>query len=100
MGPQEHRHAQIDGRGIQRIDAVGQVNAQAFAGVEASGLSDQPLGELGVDTPITQLVSICERGTTDRFTKAHVVELRRLCRKAGLDVAQTLAVVSWANAII
>jgi glucose dehydrogenase len=35
----------LDGRGIQRMDAVGQVHAQAFAGIEASGLKDKPLGD-------------------------------------------------------
>jgi hypothetical protein len=47
MGPIEHRHAQIDGRGIQRIDAVGQIHVQAIDVC----LSDQPLGE-----PVSKLI--------------------------------------------
>ena len=92
MRPGEYRQAQVDGRGVQRIDAVGQVHAEAFAGIEPSGLSDQPLGKLGVDTPIARLVGIRQRGTADRFAKPHVIELRRLCRQARFNVAQALAV--------
>src|SRR5271166_2347565 len=53
--PGEHRQAQIDGRGVQRIDAAGQVHSRAFADVETSGLSDQPLGELGIDAPLARV---------------------------------------------
>ena len=91
-GPGEHRHAQIDGRGIQRLDGVGEVHAQAFVGIEPSGLSDQPLGELGIDAPIARLVGIGKRGTADRFAKPHVVEFGCLGGQAGLNVTQTLAV--------
>ncbi len=39
--PREHRQAQVDGRGVQRVDRVGQFQAQVFAGVELSGLRNQ-----------------------------------------------------------
>ena len=92
MGPREHRHAQIDGRGVQRIDGVGQVQAKVFCGVETSGLGDQPLSELSIDAPVARLVGIGERGTVDRIAKAHMVKLRRLGREARLNVPQTLAI--------
>jgi len=92
MGPREHRHAQIDGRGVQRIDGVGQVQAKVFCGVETSGLGDQPLSELSIDAPVARLVGIGERGTVDRIARAHMVKLRRLGREARLNVPQTLAI--------
>jgi hypothetical protein len=61
MSPWEHRHAQIGGRGIQRIDAIGQVHSQALAGVEASGLRDQPLCPQAC-LDVAQTLSVVQRG--------------------------------------
>ena len=92
MRPWEHRQAQIDGRRIQRIDGVGKVHVQIVAGIEPSGLSNQPLGKLGVDPPVAGLVGVRQCGAANRPTETHVVELGRLRRETCLDVAQALSV--------
>lgn len=92
MCPREHRQAQVDGGRVQRIDAVVQVHSKVFAGVQGSRLSNQALGEIGMDAPVARLVGISQCGAPDRLTKAHVVELAALRRQACLDIAQALAV--------
>ncbi len=81
------------------VDTVFQVkhfssnrDAKAFAHIELGGLLDLTLGEFDVDTPIARLVGIGQRRTLGLLPLAHVVELGRLRRKTGLDVAQTLTV--------
>ena len=88
--PRKHRQAQIDGRRIQSVNGIVEIDSQAFAGIEPSCLSDQPLGEFSVNAPITCLVRIGERRAPNRIPKAHVVALRGLRRQTGFDVAQTL----------
>ncbi len=90
--PREDRQTQVDGRGIQRIDRLGQRHAQRLARIERSRLGDQPLGEFGINAPVARLVGIGQRRAADRLAKPHVVELGGLGRQTGLDVAQALAV--------
>ena len=92
MRPRKHRQAQIDGGRVERVDGVGQLQAQAFVGIKLPRLGNQPLGELRVDAPIAGFVGIGQRRSPDRLAKAHVVELRGLRRQAGLDVAQALSI--------
>jgi hypothetical protein len=92
MRPGEHRQTQIDGRRVERIDRIGQVQSQALAGVKLPGLGDQPLSKFRMNTPVARLVGIGKRRAPHRFAEAHVIELRHLYRQAGFDVAQTLPV--------
>jgi hypothetical protein len=59
---------------------------------ELARLPDEPLREFGVDTPIAVLVGMGQGGASHRRANAHVIELGGLCRQAGLDVAQALAI--------
>ena len=90
--PREDRQAQVDGRRIQRVDRIGQVQAQVFLRVQLPRLGDQPLGHLGMDAPVAPFVGIGQRRASDRLAEAHVIELQGMDREAGLDVAQALAV--------
>lgn len=90
--PRKYRQAQVDGRGIQDIDRVGQVHAEGLAGIELSCRHDQTFAELGIDAPVAFLVGIGQRGTADGGAQTHVVELGRLRLETGLDVAQALPI--------
>ena len=92
MRPWKHRQTQVDGSRVQRVHHIAQIQPQVFLGVKHSGLSDQPLGEFLVDTPVAPLVGIGQRRTGYGVADAHVIELGRLRRQAGFDVAQTLAI--------
>jgi len=90
--PGENRQTQIDGRRVERVDGVGQVQTQAFAGVQLPGLGDQTFGEFGMNTPIAHLVGIGQRRAPHRFAETQVIEFRRLDRQAGFDIAQALPI--------
>ncbi len=90
--PREDRQAQVDGRRIQRVDGVGQLQSQILVGVQLPCPDDQPLGHLGMDAPVAPFVGIGQGRAPDRLAEAHVIELRCMDREAGLDVAQALAI--------
>ena len=50
--PGKYRKAQIDGRGIESVDSVGEVDAKFLVHIELASNVDEPLGQLGVDAPI------------------------------------------------
>ena len=58
--PRKHRQAQIDRRRVQGIDGAGKLQSQIVAGVEPSGLRDQPVCELCVDSPVARFVGIAK----------------------------------------
>src|SRR5271155_1282777 len=49
--PRKYRQTQIDGRRIQRIDRILQVDPEGLVDIQRSGDGDQALGEVGVDAP-------------------------------------------------
>ena len=77
---------------FERVDGIGEVEPQILAEIQLARLGDQPLGQLRVDPPVAPLVGIGQRRAVHRIAKAHVIELRRLRRQAGLDIAQTFPV--------
>ena len=90
--PRKHRQAQIDGRGIEGIDGIGQFYAEVLVDVERAGLDDQALSQLEVDAPVAQLVGIGQRRASDCRADAHVVKLPGLSRQTHFDIAQAFAV--------
>ena len=91
-GPWKHRQAQIDGRRIQRVSRVLQLEAKAVVVVELPSVRDQVLGEGRMNTPVSRLVRIGQRRALDFLAKPHVIKLGGLRRQADLDVAQAFAV--------
>jgi hypothetical protein len=92
LGPREQRQAQIDGRGIQRVETVCQVDTDGIVGVERTGDADQYLREVGVDAPVVSLVGVGRRGARHPAAKSHMIQFAAHRAKARLDVAQTLPV--------
>src|SRR5262245_36218042 len=90
--PRKHRQAQTNRRRVQSIDGVDQLRSQAVAGIEPSGLRDQPVGKLRVDPPVARFVGIRQGGAANWFAKPRMIELGGLRREAYFDVAQALTV--------
>ena len=86
------RQAQSDGRRVQGVDGIGQVQPQFFVDVQRPRLGDEPLGQRRMDTPVAPFVGIGQRRAPDRLAEAHVIEFRCVDREAGLDVAQAFPV--------
>ena len=92
VSPRKHRHAEIDGGRIQRIDAVGKVKAEVFVCIQLPCLCYQTLSEVSPDPPVPGLVGIGKCRTADGVPKPHMVEFRGLCRKADCNVSQAFTV--------
>ena len=90
--PRKDRQAQSDGRRVQGVDGIGQVQPQFFVDVQRPRLGDEPLGQHRMDTPVAPFVGIGQRRAPDRLAEAHVIEFRCVDREAGLDVAQAFPV--------
>jgi hypothetical protein len=50
------------------------------------------LGEVGIDGPVVNLISVAQRGARHLAAQAHVVNLPTHGSKASLDVAQTFPI--------
>ena len=91
-GPGEQGEAEIDGGGVERVDGVVEIDAEAVLGIERARDADQAFSEVGVDAPVARLVGVGEGAARYIAPDAHVVELGVLGAQTGLDVAQALAV--------
>ncbi|MBA7592857.1 hypothetical protein ES708_35053 [subsurface metagenome] len=90
--PRKQGKTQIDGGGIQGVDCLIQFHAEAFVGVQSPGLSDEHLGEVGVDAPVSDLVGIGQGIAGDVSTNAHMVELVSRSSETCLDIPQAFSV--------
>ena len=88
--PGKDRQAQIDCRGVEGVNRLGQIHAEGFLGIQASRDADKSLGEARVDTPISGRVGVGQRVARDVAANPQVIELRRLGSQARLDISQTL----------
>jgi len=90
--PRKQGETQIDCGGIQGVDCLIQFQTEAFVGVQSSGLSDEHLGEVGVDAPVSDLVGIGQGIAGDTPPDAHMVELVSRSSEACLDIPQAFSV--------
>ena len=66
----ERRQAQSDGRRVQGVDGIGQVQPRFFVDVQRPRLGDEPLGQRRMDTPVAPFVGIGQRRAPDRLAEA------------------------------
>ena len=52
LGPREKSQTQIDGRGIQGVNRLLQIETEIFVGIKRSGDVDEHLSEIGINAPI------------------------------------------------
>ena len=90
--PGKDAQAQVDGRGIECVDRLFQLDSKAVAGVKLSCNLDQAHREIHIDAAVALLVGIGQRTLGDVASYAQMVELGLMSAQTGFDVAQTLAV--------
>jgi hypothetical protein len=90
VGPAEQGQRQIDGRRVQRIDRVLQLDAQVLADIQPPRLGHQSHGQIAPESPVAVLVRLGQRGTCDGPGESKVVERLGLRVQAGLDIAQAV----------
>ena len=89
--PVEQTQAQVDGGGVQRVDACVEIEHRGLIGIKRSGAHDQALGQRMEDTPVARVQCIGQRGARGRRLHAHVEQLGLVGCQARFDVAQRLA---------
>ena len=91
--PRMQRQTQIDGAGVERVDASIQIDSQRMLGIQRSGHVSQMVRKIGADLPRAGGVrtgqGIARNGAA---VKAHVVQPIGLCTQVDFDVAQGLSV--------
>ena len=90
--PRKHRQTQVDGRCVQGVDCIVQIDTERLVDIQPSRNADQVLGEVGVDAPISDRIGIGQGIPRHRTAKSHVVELCCLAAQTGFDVAQAFSV--------
>ena len=90
--PGEKGKTQIDDSCIQGIQSLIELCCERFFGVEVSGLTDEELGEIGVDLPRAHLIGVGESVAGDPAADAHVAELLLGGPEADLDVSEAFAI--------
>ena len=88
--PRKQRQVQIDGRRVDCVDCIGQLDSERLVRIELGRHRDEPLCKLGVAAPIAHGVSIGQRAACKLRPKSHVIELLGPSAKSRIDVAQTL----------
>ncbi len=62
MCPWEDGQAQVDGRGIECVDGIVQIEAQVLVRIQRAGNPNQGLSEVCIDAPIALLVGFGQSG--------------------------------------
>ena len=91
VGPREECQGEVDSRGVQCIDRVGQFQAKIFSCVERSGFSHQNLGQVFPKSPVPLLVGVGKRRFGYRFAKTQMVKSLRLGVQTSGNIPQSLA---------
>ena len=92
LRPGKQRQAQIDGGGVQCVQAVVEIHTDGIDGAEGPRNADQDLREVGKDAPVTRLVGVGQGGARHLALEAHVIQLRAQRTEACFYIAQALPV--------
>src|SRR6202011_586556 len=71
--PRKYRQTQIDGRRIQRVDRLLQIDPEGLVDVQRPGDADHALREVGVDAPVAHGVRVGQRIARYRRTNPEVI---------------------------
>jgi len=73
LRPGKQRQAEVNGGGIQCIQALVKIHADQFGGIKWSGDADQDLRKVGKDPPVARLVCVGKSGSCHLGLEAHVI---------------------------
>src|SRR5882757_4944830 len=86
-GPIKETQAKLDGGGIEGVDARIEIQHRLIA-IKATGATDKPKRNRLIDTPVTMVQSIGQRGTSRWLRQAHMKQLALIGRQASLNIPQ------------
>ena len=89
MRPWEHGKAQVDCRGIKRVNHFVDVQSVGIFGIQSTGFANQYLPDSFVDAPIPILVRIGEIGPDDLPANTHRIAMGATIQTR-FDIPQTL----------
>lgn len=89
--PWEQRQTQIDGRRVQGIGSLDQIDAQILSGMEILSLMNEDLGKILEDPPIPLFVGVGKSALGNFASNSSVVQLGLYGPKAGFDVPQAFS---------
>ena len=92
LGPREKREAEIDGGGVQSIGGLIQFDTEGIVGVEAARLTNENLGKVGVDSPISDLIGMSQRIARNVASETHVIEFPLSRAQTSFDVPETFPI--------
>ena len=91
LGPREQRETEVNGGGVQCVGGGFEFGEEGVFGVKRGGLSDEDLGEVGKDTPITLFVGIGQRAAGGGLAETGVIKFWTEGGQTGFDVTETFA---------
>jgi hypothetical protein len=91
-GPWKKGETQIDGRGIQGVSRLVELQSEIFVRIQLSGHSDQHMSEVCVDAPIPFFVGIGQRASRNSAPDPCVIKLGLHRSQACFDIAKALPI--------
>src|ERR1700723_512150 len=88
--PREKSQTKIDGRGIEGVNRLFQVDTQRVFDIQFSGVCNEDLSKVGVDAPVAILVGLGQSVARDATTNAKVIQFGFHRIQAGFDIAETV----------
>lgn len=73
--PWEKRQAQVDGRGIQGVDRIGEIDTKTLVAIRFARTPDKHCRQIFPDVPVAPVVGIGQRRAFNWRAKAHPVQL-------------------------
>lgn len=77
--PWKQREVQVDGRGIQGVGGIVQLDTEAVVAIEPARPPYKQRLHVRPDTPIASFVGIGQCRAFDRGAKAHAIQFRLVC---------------------
>ena len=91
-GPRKEGETQIDGRGIQGISRLMELESEILVHIQLSGYSDQHMSEVGVDAPVPFFVGIGQRAPRNFASDPCVIKLGLHSPQACFDIAKAFPI--------
>jgi hypothetical protein len=90
--PRKKREAEVDGRGIQRVGGLLELNPKTIGEIQSPRSGDQDMSEVLVDPPVAQFVGIGEGTPSNDTAKPRMVKFFVEGVETDFDVSQALAI--------
>jgi hypothetical protein len=91
LGPRKQTQTEIDGRRVERVNRLRELDGQRIVSVKLTGAADQDLSKVGVNPPVVRAIGVGQCAPRNLSPKPRVIELRSQCSQASFDVAQAFA---------